>query len=86
METAFGFSGGYSMKDFIMLILQIVVVACILGTFGTVMNYFFDWSIGFKGAELPADLRATALFVVLGGVSAAIVYFGDRPKAQNNPD
>ena len=74
------------MKDFIMLILQIVVVACILGTFGSLMNYFFDWSIGFKGAEVPADLRATALFIVLGATCAAIVYFGDRPKIQNNPD
>jgi hypothetical protein len=74
------------MKDFIMLILQIVVVACILGTFGTVMNYFFGWSIGFKGAELPADLRAAALFIVLGGVCAAIVYFGDRKTLQNSPD
>jgi hypothetical protein len=74
------------MKDFIMLILQIVVFACILGTFGTVMNYFFGWSIGFKGAELPADLRAAALFIVLGGVCAAFVYFGDRPKVQNSPD
>ena len=74
------------MKDFIMLIPQIVVVACILGTFGTVMNYFFGWSIGFKGAELPADLRAAAMFVILGGVCAAIVYFGDRKTLQNNPD
>ena len=74
------------MKDFVMLILQIVVVACILGTFGTLMNYFFGWSIGFKGAVLPADLRAAALFVVMGAVSAAIVYFGDRPRPQNNPD
>lgn len=74
------------MKDFLMLILQIVVVACILGTFGSLVNYFFGWSIGFKGAEVPADLRATALFVVMGGVCAAIVYFGDRPKVQNSPD
>ena len=74
------------MKDLIMLILQIVVVACILGTFGTLMNYFFGWSIGFKGAELPADLRAVALFIALGGLSAAIVYFGDRKLAQNSPD
>ena len=74
------------MKDFLMLILQIVVVACILGTFGTLMNYFFGWSIGFKGTELPADLRAAALFIVMGGVSAAIVYFGDRKPVQNSPD
>ena len=74
------------MKDFLMLILQIVVVACILGVFGSLVNYFFGWSISFKGAEVPADLRATALFVVLGGVCAAIVYFGDRPKVQNSPD
>lgn len=74
------------MKDFVMLILQIVVVACILGTLGTLMNYFFGWSIGFKGTELPADLRAAALFIAMGGVSAAIVYFGDRKPGQNNPD
>lgn len=74
------------MKDFVMLILQIVVVACILGTFGTLMNYFFGWSISFKGAELPPDLRAAALFIVMGAVSAAIVYFGDRKPVQNSPD
>ena len=68
------------MKDLILLVLQIVVFACIMGTFGTLMNYFFGWSIGFKGTELPADLRAAALFIVMGGVSAAIVYFGDRKK------
>jgi hypothetical protein len=68
-------------KDLILLVLQIVVFACIMGTFGTLMNYFFGWSIGFKGTELPADLRAAALFIVMGGVSAAIVYFGDRKKA-----
>lgn len=74
------------MKDFLLLILQIVVFACILGTFGTLMNYFFNWHLGYKGSELPADLRAAALFVVLGGVSAAIVYLGDRKRTQNNPE
>lgn len=69
------------MKDIVLLILQIVVFACVMGSFGTLMNYFFGWHLGYKGAELPADLRAAAMFVVLGGVCAAIVYLGDRRKS-----
>lgn len=74
------------MKEFLLLILQIVVFACVMGTFGTLMNYFFGWHLGYKGAELPADLRAAAMFVVLGGVSAGIVYLGDRNQPQNSPE
>ena len=74
------------MKDFLMLVLYIVAFACGMGTFGTLMNYFFGWHLGYKGAELPADLRAAAMFVVIGGVCAAIVFLGDRKKPQNNPE
>lgn len=69
------------MKDLFLMVLQIVVVACILGFVFSLLNYFFDFSLGFKGAEVPADLRATALFAVLGGACAAIVYFGGRKSA-----
>ena len=75
------------MKDFILLVLQIVVFACGLGAFASVVNYLFGWSIRFKGAEVPGDLRATAMFVVLGGLCAAIVYLADRTgKRQNRPE
>lgn len=75
------------MKDLLLLILQIVVVACILGTFGTLMNYLFGWSIGFKGAVLPADLKAAAMFVVLGGAAASIAYLvGRKDRAQTRPE
>lgn len=76
-------------KDLILLILNIVVFACILGTIGSLLSYFFGWTISFKGAEVPGDLRATAMFVVMGGVSAAIVYFAGRKKGdrvQNQPE
>ncbi|MCW5956049.1 MAG: hypothetical protein KIT61_05650 [Pyrinomonadaceae bacterium] len=67
-------------KDIILLVLNIVVVACLLGTIGSLLSYFFGWTIKFKGAEVPGDLRATALFIVMGGLSAAIVYFAGRKK------
>ena len=66
------------MKNFILMILQIVVAACLLGVFASSMNYFFGWNLGFKGAEAPADLRAIASFIVAAGVCSAIVYFWGR--------
>lgn len=69
------------MKDLLLLVLQIVVAACVAGLIGTLLNYFLGWHISYKGAELPADLRAAGLFVVLGGVCAAIVYLAGRRKA-----
>jgi hypothetical protein len=63
------------MKDLILMILQIVVVACIFGVFASSVNDFFGWHIGFKGAEAPADLRAIASFIAAAGVCSAIVYF-----------
>ena len=68
------------MKDFLLLILQIVVVACVAGLIGTLLNYFLGWHISYKGAELPADLGAAGLFVVLGGVCAAIVFLAGRTR------
>lgn len=79
--------GVVNMKDFILLVLQIVVFACGLGAFASVVSYLFGWSIRFKGAEVPGDLRATALFIVLGGVCAGIVYIaGKSGRRQNSPE
>ena len=69
------------MKDFVLLILQIVVVACVAGIIGTLLNYFLGWHISYKGAELPSDLRAAGLFLVLGGVCAGISYLAGRQRA-----
>ena len=66
------------MKDLILMILQIVVVACLLGVFASTMNYFFDWHLGFKGAEAPGDPRAIVSFIIAAGVCGAIVYFWGR--------
>jgi hypothetical protein len=75
------------MKDLVLLILQIVVIACLLGFIFSLLNYFLGWNIGFRGAAVPADLRATTAFLVVGGACAAIVYFWDRrPKSQKSPD
>ena len=63
------------MKDLIMMILQIIVVACLFGVFASSVNYFLGWHIGFKGGEAPADPRAIASFIVAAAVCSAIVYF-----------
>jgi len=76
------------MKSLILIVLQIIVFACGLGAFASLANYVFGWNLSFKGAEAPADLRAVAMFVVVGGISAAIVYLAERKRdsAQNQPE
>ena len=74
------------MKDLILLILNITAFACGLGAVASVLSYFFGWTIRFKGAEVPGDLRATAMFVVIGAVAGGIVYFATRKRSQNQPE
>lgn len=74
------------MKDFILLILNITAFACGLGAVASVLSYFFGWEISFKGAEVPGDLRATAMFIVMGVVAGGIVYLAGRKKPQNQPE
>ena len=77
------------MKSLILIVLQIIVFACGLGAFASLANYLFGWNLSFKDAEAPADLRAVAMFVIVGGASAAIVYLAERKKGesvQNQPE
>lgn len=51
-------------------------------------EYCIGWHIGFKGAEVPADIRATLSYLIVAAICAAVVYFSERRgKAQKNrPD
>jgi len=74
------------MKDFILLVLYIVAFACGAGAVASVLSYFFGWTIRFKGAEVPGDLKATAMFLVIGLIAGGIVYLAGRKKPQNQPE
>jgi hypothetical protein len=70
------------MKDFLLMILQIVAVVCLLGVVFSLLNMAFGWHIGFKGAEVPADIRATISFLVVSAVCGGIVYLLGRRKPE----
>lgn len=74
------------MKDFILLILNITAFACGLGAVASVLSFFFGWTIRFKGAEVPGDLKATAMFLIMGAAAGGIVHLVGRKKPQNQPE
>ncbi|HMJ08354.1 MAG TPA: hypothetical protein VK468_05075 [Pyrinomonadaceae bacterium] len=63
------------MKDILMMILQLVATVCLLAVIFSLLNMAFGWHIGFKGAEVPADYRASLLFLAISVVFGGIVYF-----------
>ena len=69
------------MKDLLLLVLQIIAFACVLGFIFSILNMLFGWHVGFKGAEVPADIRATISFAIAAAVCGGIVYFAGRKKA-----
>ncbi|MEP7212977.1 MAG: hypothetical protein ABI791_07875 [Acidobacteriota bacterium] len=68
------------MKDFLLFLVQIIGTVSFLGGIFALMNRLFGWSIGIKGAALPADFRAAAMLFGIAAVCGAIVYLLGRKK------
>jgi tellurite resistance protein TehA-like permease len=66
------------MKNMIALICQLVGFFLVLAFFFSLANYFFGWHLGMKGAEVPADPRAAALFLMIGLASGSGAYLLGR--------
>ncbi len=74
------------MKDLFVILLQIIGLACGLGFIGWFFNYFFGFSVGFKGTVVPSEPLAGLSFFLVAGASFGLAYLLGRGKAQNKPD
>lgn len=74
------------MKDLFTILLQIVGFACLLGLVGWFLNYFFGFSVSFKGATVPTEPLAGLSFFVVGAVCFGLAYLLGRRRLQNRPD
>ncbi len=66
------------MKNFLVIAVNLGVVAFALAALGTFLNYLFGLTIGFKGNALPNDPVIGVVFVVMSGVFGAAAYFVNR--------
>jgi heme/copper-type cytochrome/quinol oxidase subunit 1 len=73
------------MKNFLVLFVNLGVIAFALAALGTFLNYLFGLNIGFKGSALPNDPAIGAVFVVMAGIFGAIAFFVNRKagRAEN---
>jgi hypothetical protein len=74
------------MKDLLIILLQIIGLACGLCFIGWIFNYFFGFSVGFKGTAVPSEPQAGFAFFLVGAASFGVAYLLGRGKAQNKPD
>jgi hypothetical protein len=69
------------MKDFLILLIQLIGYVCSLGFVGWILNRFFGFSMGSKsGVVIPTEWEAGVSFLVAAAVCFAIVYFFGRDK------
>lgn len=66
------------MKGIIQLIVQTLAFVFVFSFFFSLLNYLFDWHLGVKGQEVPADPRAALLFLGVGLACAGVSYFWGR--------
>ena len=74
------------MKNFLVIAVNLGVVAFALAALGTFINYLFGLSIGFKGNALPNDPVIGVVFVVMAGVFGAVAYFVNRKNGAAQAD
>lgn len=74
------------MKNFLVLVVNLGVVAFALAALGTFLNYLFGLSIGFKGSTLPNDPVIGIVFVVMAGIFGAVAWFVNRKSAATRSD
>ena len=70
------------MKNLLLLLVQIIGFACVLGFIGWIFNRFFGFSLGAKGSDfaIPTEWEAGVSFFVAALFCFAIVYFFGRKK------
>lgn len=66
------------MKNFLVLVVNLGVVAFALAALGTFLNYLFGLSIGFSGTKLPNDPVIGIVFVVMAAIFGAVAFFVNR--------
>jgi fumarate reductase subunit C len=66
------------MKNFIVIAVNLGVVAFVLAALGTFLNYLFGLSIGFKGEKLPDDPVIGAVFLVMAAIFGGAAYFVNK--------
>jgi hypothetical protein len=66
------------MKNFLVLVVNLGVVAFALAALGTFLNFLFDLGIGFKGSTLPDDPVIGAVFAVMAVAFGAGAYLINR--------
>ena len=74
------------MKNFLVLVVNLGVVAFALAALGTFLNYLFGLSIGFKGSKLPNDPVIGVVFTVMAGLFGAAAWFLNRKSAAAQTD
>jgi hypothetical protein len=74
------------MKDLIIILLQIIGMACGLGFIGWIFNYFFGFFVGFKGTAVPSEPIAGLAFFLVGAACFGLAYLLGHGKPQNKPD
>lgn len=74
------------MKNFLVIAVNLAVVAFALAALGTFLNYIFGLSIGFKGTALPNDPVIGIVFVVMASVFGAVAYFANRKSETAQTD
>ena len=68
------------MKDFLLLLIQLVCYVCGLCFVGWILNRFFGFSVGSKGVVIPTEWEAGVSFFVAAVLCFAIVYFFGKKK------
>lgn len=66
------------MKNFLVLVVNLSVVAFGLAALGTFLNYLFGLNIGFKGSTLPNDPVIGVVFLGMAAICGAIAYFVNK--------
>ena len=66
------------MKNFVITVVQIAGYVFIFVAFLSLLNYLFDWHLGYRGSEVPGEPEFAAVFVVLGLVFGAGGYIWDK--------
>lgn len=66
------------MKNFLVITVNLGVVAFALAALGTFVNHLFGTNIGFKGTALPNDPLIGVVFVVMAGLFGAAAYFVNK--------
>jgi len=66
------------MRNFLVIAVNLGVVAFVVAALGTFANYLFGLSIGLKGEKLPDDPVIGAVFLVMAALFGIGAYFLNR--------